>query len=79
MKANDKQKKVMFAVCATILVTMIFPPYRRFDDGLLTRSGYDFIFNIGWRSVIDVNQLMVQWLGILIVGGIALVILRSEQ
>lgn len=75
---NEIQKKVLIAVAAVVVAMLLYPPCYTTTPSRVY-SGYDWIFN---RSIIcasvDIGLLVVQWLGVLIVGGIAFAIFKSK-
>jgi len=77
---NDKQKKVLIAVAVIVLAMLLYPPYIQQIGGansIATTSGYAFIFELPFRSTIHIATLLIQWVGILIVGGIAFFMVKD--
>ena len=62
---NDRQRYVLFVMAGIIALMLLFPP-----------SHYDFIFS-GRR--IDGGILVIQWIGVFLVGGILLYALKGTK
>ena len=62
---NDRQRNVLFVMAGIIALMLLFPPSR-----------YDFIFS-GRR--IDGGILIIQWIGVFLVGGILLYALKGNS
>ena len=79
---NETQRKVLIGVGAIVLVMLIYPPYRIYGYGgsssAIIESGYAFLFELPGRATVDVTTLLVQWVGILIVGAIAFFLLKDK-
>ena len=69
---NSKQLKIIKISTVIIGLMLLFPPYRIYGYGpsslAIVESGYSFIFSLPKRAVIDGFSLVVQWLGVAIVG-----------
>ncbi len=76
---NEKQKKLLIAVAAVIFGMMLFPPFHY----TIPQYGYSWTA-YGWilgphnQGTINIGQLLTQWIGVLIVGGIAYFILEDR-
>ena len=81
---NKKQKAILITVMVVILVMLVFPPFHvTLPTGAVQNLGYGLLFNpperdylyLGRRieitGSVDIALLVTQWLGTLIVGGIA--------
>jgi len=79
---NETQKRILICVGATILAMLIYPPYRIYGFGrnsnTVIQSGYTFLFELPNRATVDATTLLIQWVGILIVGAIAFFLLKSK-
>lgn len=79
---NEPQRKVLIGVGIIVLAMLIYPPYRiygvRGNSDLLIETGYDFIFDLPYRAIVDANTLLVQWIGVLIIGAIAFFLLKNK-
>lgn len=82
MKLNETQRKVLIIIGAIVLVMLIYPPYRTYGFGgnsnAVVNSGYAFLFELPDRATVDVGTLLVQWVGVLIVGAIAFFFLKEK-
>lgn len=75
---NEKQKKVLMCVAVIIMITLAFPPYTIEEKNYLL-TGYRFIFDMLIGARIDIAALFTQWIGILLVGGITLFLVKDEK
>ena len=78
---NAKQKKILIAVAAIVLGMLLYPPLQEIrHGGAVARLGYGWIFD--WAehraATVDVGLLITQWVGVLIVGGIAYFIMKDR-
>lgn len=62
---NEKQRNVLFWMAGIIALMLLFPPSR-----------YDFIFS---ARRIDGGILIIQWIGVFLVGGILLYALKGNS
>lgn len=69
------QRTVLLACAATVAGMLIYPPLRLREFG----RGYGWIFAIEEGLAINAAQLLVQWVGVLLVGGIAFVLAGTER
>ena len=74
---NEKQKKVLITIAVVVLAMLIYPPYIE-QLGRTTISGYAFIFELPFRATISASTLLIQWLGVLIVGGITFLLVKDQ-
>lgn len=79
---NDIQRKTLMGIGAVIFVMLIYPPYRIYGRGNYSSSiydsGYAFLLDLPNRATVDIGTLLVQWVGVLIVGGIAFFLLKEK-
>ncbi|TAM45551.1 MAG: hypothetical protein EPN55_07945 [Gammaproteobacteria bacterium] len=86
---NGYQKIVLLVVIAGVIAMLLYPPFHFLDrGGGEINMGYAFLFNppafpkgtvgAGMVGSVDTGMLMTQWLGVLIVGGIAFFMLRGR-
>lgn len=78
---NNMQKKVLIAVATVVLGMLLYPPYRIFGSGSyssIMETGYTWLFSLPYIAIVDVATLVVQWIGVLIVGGIAFFLLKDK-
>ncbi len=76
---SEIQRKVLMGVGAVVLTMLIYPPYRihgRYNA--VVESGYAFLFALPQGATVDVMTLLVQWIGALIVGAIAFILLKDK-
>jgi hypothetical protein len=79
---NGMQNKLLIAVGGIVLSMLLYPPYRVYGVGNYSNSlrdtGYSLILDLPFRATVDTSTLLVQWVGVLIVGGIAFFLLKSK-
>jgi hypothetical protein len=64
------QEKVLYVAASVIALMLIFPPTNKFDSyGHLTTS-YDYIFSLPDRVFINIQVLLIQWLGVSLIAAI---------
>ena len=70
---NERQRMILVAVGVIIALMLLFPPYVIVAGAPVRaiESGYALIFDLPRRATVDLGMLLVQWLGVLVVGGIA--------
>jgi hypothetical protein len=74
---NKKQRVVLGAVIIVIIAMFLFPPfYLKGPEGMTVNCGYMFISSK--QCQVDTSMLLTQWIGVLIVGGIAYLMARGE-
>lgn len=76
---NDMQKKTLIAIGAVVLGMLLYPPYRVVHRYSIVETGYTWIFSLPDQAILDVSALVVQWLGVLIVGGIAFFVQKDKK
>jgi len=74
---NKNQRKVLLGVGTIVLAMLIFPPYRSGSRNEIV-NGYDFLFALPYEARLDATTLLVQWVGVLIVGAIAFFLLKDK-
>jgi hypothetical protein len=76
---NDKQKEVMGVVALIVVGMLVYPPYY-YEFGVggsrMAQFGYNWIIHVG--GSLDAATLFMQWIGVLIAGGIAFFILKDK-
>lgn len=80
---NEKQKKLLIAVLAVVTGMLIFPPFHvKLPGGTVRNLGYSLILDPPKLSyvtgTVDVGLLITQWVGVLIVGGIAFFLFKDR-
>ncbi len=79
---NEKQLNVIKITAAIIGLMLIYPPYRIYGYGAnsngIVGTGYEFIFSLPDRAVVDIFTLLIQWVGVVIVSFAFVQINRSK-
>ena len=76
---NEMQRKLLIAVAAVVLGMLLYPPFQRTgSEGRVFGSGYSWLFDPPFSATVDVGTLLTQWVGVLIVGGIAFFLLKEK-
>jgi len=80
---NEIQRKILIGVGAIVFVMLIYPPYRVYGYGVggsktILETGYALLFALPDRATVDVTTLLIQWVGVLIVGAIAFFLLKDK-
>ncbi|MHB1176390.1 MAG: hypothetical protein ACYCZJ_14815 [Sulfuriferula sp.] len=80
---NKKQKILLIAILVIVAVMLIFPPFDiRLLNGAVPNMGYSLIVDPpefrGLAATVDVGLLITQWVGVLIVGGIAFFLFKDR-
>lgn len=81
---NEKQKKILTAVLFVIAGMLILPPFHvRLPNGATRSLGYGFIFDplkfsANYAASVDIGLLITQWVGVLLVGGIAFFLFKDR-
>jgi hypothetical protein len=70
---NQNQKVVLIAVAVIVAGMLLYPPFEWVEGG---SRGFYPIYDAPLSSSIDVAQLVVQWIGVLIVGMIAWILAK---
>ena len=77
---NEKQKNALIAVAVIIASMLLYPPFHRISSsGRSVGLGYHWLFEVGREATVDIATLLVQWVGVLIVGGIVFFILKDDE
>ena len=83
MNPNEIQKKVIVGIAAVVFAMMLYPPFRIYGYGsnsaAIQETGYAWIFSLPDRATVDVILLFVQWIGVLIIGSLAMVLLKDRS
>ena len=72
---NEKQRKVLIVIAVIVFGLLLYPP--RLNHMLHPHTTYDWIWNIDVFSNVDAGLLITQWVGVLIVGGIAYLLFKQ--
>lgn len=76
----DKRAVILKGAAVVCLSMLILPPYHyalREQEELL-RTGYDWIFSLPVNAKIDGGQLVLQWLGVLLIAFLLRFAVRDE-
>ena len=77
---NEKQKHVLIAVAAIIALMLLYPPFQMsLGTNKIYQTGYDWLFDLPQPAVVDIGTLGLQWVGVLIVGGIIFFVLKDRE
>ncbi|MBW7888192.1 MAG: hypothetical protein H3C35_07515 [Bacteroidetes bacterium] len=77
---NNKQKIPLWIAIGFILLTLIFPPFVIYNKGQIGVLEYSFILKPpSSYSTVDIELLLTQWLGILIVSAIAFFLFKDNR
>ncbi len=83
---NDKQKVTLVVVIVVIAAMLLFPPFNfRGANGVIFNLGYGFIFSPPTFNgpplvgSVDTGMLITQWLGVLVIGGVAFFMLKNKN
>ena len=83
MNMNDLQKRAILGVAAIVFAMLLYPPFRIHGYGsnsaTILETGYAWIFSLPDRATVDVLMLLIQWIGVLIVGSLAIVLLKGKS
>ncbi len=72
---NSNQKVTAITVASILAAMLLFPPY---EPGLSCEL-YDFILRPYGFCVINIPRLLVQWLGVIVIGGIVYWVQKDEE
>lgn len=76
---NEMQRKVLIVVAILVVAMLLYPPYSMQNEwGSKVQIGYTWLFEGYAYSSVDVAMLFTQWIGVLIVGGIAFLLARTK-
>ncbi|MDD9856550.1 MAG: hypothetical protein OXU96_00630 [Gammaproteobacteria bacterium] len=77
---NQIQRNVLIAVAVIITGMLLYPPFHRiYANGITEGAGYHWLFDAPHLTTVDIGTLLVQWLEVLIIGGIAFFIFKDKQ
>jgi len=74
---NDKQRKVLIVVAVLILGMMIYPPIVAPRPPNFFVYDYSLIFDLPLLYTVNPVTLLLQWLGVSIVGALAFLICKD--
>ena len=77
---NKRQRWVLFASSAVVVLMLLFPPFHYPILGRAINAGYGFLFDPpGDRPTVNTGMLLVQWVAVILAGGILWVALRDKD
>jgi tetratricopeptide (TPR) repeat protein len=78
---NKNQKRILIAVVVVVVAMFIYPPFQAVRNGTVYNMGYGWIFALSNRGymTINISMLIIQWIGVFIVGGIAFFLAKGES
>jgi hypothetical protein len=73
---NKNQQLVLLSVAIIVFVMLLYPPFQIMGRGM----GYSWLFSPPHEmATVNTAQLIAQWLGVVIVGGIAFLLLKNNN
>lgn len=85
---NANQRKVLIVVAIVMALSLLFPPFQHVTaSGVAENLGYglifmppevEMVFGSPELGAVNIKQLLVQWLGILVVGAILFVLAKKD-
>jgi hypothetical protein len=70
----------MVAVIAVLVAMIVYPPfYLVVANGAVLNKGYHWIFRPPDMATVNVSMLLIQWIGVLVVGGIAFFLTKGTS
>lgn len=77
-RVNEIQKKVILGMIALFTISVIYlPQVIHYPHGSTVHKGYAFLWNRSYG--IDLVALIVEWIGIVIVGGSLFLYFKSKK
>ena len=78
---NPNQKNLLIVCAAIIALMLLFPPFHYVNArGVATHAaGHHWLFNAPLRANVAAGTLILQWLGVLLIGGIAFFVLKEKD
>jgi len=81
---NDNQKKVIAVTAGLVVLMLLFPPFHHYyQNGVEVNMGYAFLLNPPSRGYIsgsvNILQLLIQWVGVGVVGGLIYFLLKGSE
>lgn len=80
---SQNQKRILMAVLAIVAAMFVYPPFQVINNnGMAFNMGYGWIFDspkrVSMVANVNVPMLLIQWVGVLIVGGIAFFLAKGS-
>ncbi len=81
---NEKQQRILIGIVIIVAAMLVYPPFQvTAPNGAIFNMGYDWILAPPKRgyivATVNAPMLMIQWIGILIVGGIAFFLVKNSK
>lgn len=80
---NTNQKRILAVMMVAVAGMLVYPPFHLIaKDGRILNMGYGWIFappEFGYfEPTVDVSMLLMQWVGVLVTGGIAVLLAKTS-
>jgi hypothetical protein len=82
---NEQQKKVIVILAVVIVLMLFFPPFHFITyNGIERNMGFSFLLSppkdgYSVTGSINISQLLIQWIGVSIVGGLFYFLMKGEK
>ena len=78
---SQGQKSILVAVIAVLVAMIAYPPFHLVGrNGVVLNKGYGWIFDPPiTTATVNVSMLLIQWIGVLVVGGIAFFLTKGAS
>lgn len=84
---NPNQKRIIIAMITIIVAMLLWPPFQvditTTDNHLIYNEGYSWFLdpptkNTVVPATVNISMLLIQWIGVLVVGGLALFLAKGQ-
>jgi len=80
---NENEKRVIVVAIVVFVVMQTYPPFHLvLANGAVLNMGYSWIFDApkhgDMTATVNVFMLVVQWLGVLVIGGLAFFMVKNS-
>lgn len=76
---NKTQTNILIGIILCIIITFLYPPHAYILDNSVIDMGFSFIWKLPKDHVVYVNLLLVEWLGIGLIGGILYFLTKGKN
>lgn len=81
---NKNQQRILIGIVIIVAAMLVYPPFKvTAHNGAIFNMGYDWILAPPKRgyivATVNASMLMIQWIGVLIVGGIAFFLVKNPK
>jgi hypothetical protein len=78
---NTNQKRILIAVIVLVAGMLLHPPFQRVtSNGAISNMGYGWIFEPpGGNATVNVSILLIQWVGVFVVGGLGFFLAKGSS